>query len=173
VLAQMQIVSLLSLEKHAGPYEKWPRLSRLYADGKDTGKKIPGYEIVGQYKCQDGYLLITSQDCPYEETNDFLLLNDEFDVVAKNCLGLVYSSFLINDHWPISNTAIRIHYHEDLFYTLAIEKSRNVFRRRVRLVIEKFEDFRSDAKAVESLASLHERMQSIRDSIENTVPPGS
>jgi hypothetical protein len=94
----MQIISLLSLEEHSGPYEKWPRLSRLYSDGKDTGKKIPGYVIEAQYKCQHGYLVITSQDCPYEEANDFLLLNDKFDVVAKESLGLIYSSFLIYDH---------------------------------------------------------------------------
>lgn len=67
----MQSITQFSLEKHDGPYESWPRLTRLFANGVDTGKKVPGFIIEAQYQCRDGYLLITSQDCLFEESNDF------------------------------------------------------------------------------------------------------
>ena len=155
----MEKIALLSLEKHQGPYELWPRLTRLYANGEDTQKKLPGFIIEAQYKCEEGYLVITSQDCPFEESNDFLLLNHAFEIVAKNGIGVPYSSFLINNHWPISEKAIRIHYDEELFYTLNIEKA--LFKRGPKLVAKRFKVFATDDQALASLADLRERLTKI------------
>ncbi|MEC5385148.1 hypothetical protein VVD49_05400 [Uliginosibacterium sp. H3] len=117
----MEAISILSLEKHDGEYKDWPKLTRLYCNGIDTGRKIPGYLIEAQYRCAEGYLLVTSQDCPFEESNDFLLLDAHFDLIATAGLLVPYASFLINEHWPLSDRSIRIHYYGDLFMDLAIE----------------------------------------------------
>jgi hypothetical protein len=117
----MQPITLFSLATHEGPYETWPLKSPLLANGLDTGQSIPGFVIEGQYKCPAGYFLITSYDCPYEEANDFLLLNDRFETIARNGLGVIYSSFLLEKHRPLSDTELELVYGDGLTYKLAIE----------------------------------------------------
>ena len=142
----MEKITLLSLEKHQGLYESWARFSRLYANGVDTQKRVPGYVIEAQYKCEEGYLVITSQDCPFEESNDFLLLDHVFETVAKSGIGIPYSPFLVSDHWPISKKAIRIHFNEELFYTLSIEEA--WFKHKPKLVARRFSDFTTGPQAL-------------------------
>jgi hypothetical protein len=117
----MQSISSLSLEQHEGPYEQWPSLTRLFLDGRDTQQKVPGYLIEGQYRCDAGYLLILSQDCPFEESCDGLLLDEQFNTLARTGLGAPYCSFLLNTHWPLSATSLRLHFYGDHFYDLHIE----------------------------------------------------
>lgn len=116
----MKPVNAFSLEHHAGPYASWPRDTRLFLEGRDTGQRVPGYLIEAQYECFAGFLLITSQDCPFEESNDFLLLDPRYRVVARRSLGQAYGSFLLKSHEPLSETALRLTYHGDLVYTLHI-----------------------------------------------------
>jgi hypothetical protein len=76
-------ITTFSLEKHTGPYETWGTNSALFADGNSTGKRVPGFVIEGQYAWNGGYLLITSYDCPFEESQEFLLLDCEFRLICK------------------------------------------------------------------------------------------
>jgi hypothetical protein len=39
----MKPINRFTLEKHDGPYEKWPLRSRLFLDGKPTDLSLPGY----------------------------------------------------------------------------------------------------------------------------------
>jgi hypothetical protein len=158
----MERIDAFSLAKHEGPYEKWPRRTRLYFNGNDTGVDIPGYIVEGQYRCSEGYLLITSHDCPFEESNDFLLLGSDFRVLAQNRLGVPYASFLIHAHWPISSQSLRLHYYERLFFTLSIEKSTGFFRSLPRLALKPFDEPESDATASSSIACLQRNLQEIR-----------
>ncbi|MFT3735108.1 MAG: hypothetical protein QM776_08795 [Rhodocyclaceae bacterium] len=119
--AGMQKISSLSLEKHEGPYEKWPRQTRLYVDGRDTQRTVPGYVIEAQYRCAAGYLLVLSQDCLFEESCDCVLLDEQFNTLAETGLGAMYSSFLLDTHWPISATCLRLHFYGNYFYDLHIE----------------------------------------------------
>jgi hypothetical protein len=180
----MKTISSLSLEKHEGPYQKWPGSSRLYFNGMDTSKTVPGYVIEAQYQCEDGYLVITSYDCPHEESNDFVLLDDNFDVIAQNGLMVLYGSYLIENHWPISEKGLRLHYYNELFYDLLIEDAPKICSQALRsargalsrlwrkgiepreavplrkaLRVVRFEQFRDDPKCVESLADLYERLK--------------
>jgi len=108
-------IDTFSLEKHQGPYEQWPRRTRLYFRGRDTGTRITGFVIEAQYQCDEGYLLITSQDCPLEESNDFILLGPSFKELAHKGLAFPYDSFLLHAHWPVASHSIMLHYHEKLF----------------------------------------------------------
>jgi hypothetical protein len=78
----MQKLSQFSLETHSGPYEKWPRASRLFMNGHDTKRKITGFLIEAQYICDEGFLLVTSMDCPFEETSHFTLLDKNLKTIA-------------------------------------------------------------------------------------------
>ena len=129
-------IESFSLEKHSGAYQHWPRQTRLFFNGVDTGSSIPGYIIEAQYRCDAGYLLITSQDCPFEESNDFLLLSADFRVLAQEMLGVPYYSYLLHNHWPVSDDAIRLHYYQQLFMTLTVRQTRGVFGGKSQLILE-------------------------------------
>jgi hypothetical protein len=153
----MEKINLFSLEKHAGPYETWPQSSRLFVNGQDTHQKVPGYQVEGQYTCDHGYILITNYDCPYEETDEFLLLNDRFEVIAK--AGHGFYSPLINRHWPISESAIRIHYYDDTVDTLTIETKPP--HNRPNLALTPLENIALDPKAIVSRDELRKRMDDL------------
>ena len=122
----MEEIDNFSLETHQGPYEKWPRKSRLFFNETDTLVKIPGYDIEAQYKCEWGYLLITSQDCLFEESNDFILLDSKFRVLATNELLVEYGTFLLYAHWPTSSCTLRLHYLSEDFYDLSVKNYKNI-----------------------------------------------
>ncbi len=147
----MERIEYFSLAEHDGPYEAWPRETTLFCDGIDTQKKIPGFVIEAQYRWRDHFLVITSQDCPFEESNDFLVLDPAFNVVARCGLLVPYNSFLIENHWPISEDAICIHYYQELFFTLRITPPfhNGVFS--CGLKLKKFENYESDERAMASL----------------------
>jgi hypothetical protein len=60
----MRAIKSFTLEQHSGPYETWPGRTRLFVNGDDAGTKASGFIIEAQYECEQGYILITSQDCP-------------------------------------------------------------------------------------------------------------
>lgn len=68
----MKSLERFGLAKHNGPYKRWPKDTELLSDGVSTGKKIPGYFIEAQYEHAQGFLLVTSWDCLFEETPTFL-----------------------------------------------------------------------------------------------------
>ena len=145
----MRAITGFSLEQHSGPYEDWPRVTRLLFDGRPTGAAIPGFVIEAQYECAPGYLLITSQDCPFEESNDFVLLDRAYRQIAHGGLAVPYASFLLNAHWPEGDGGLLLHYHEALFYRLAIV--RRFFGRGFRLRLQRVKNYERDPRARESL----------------------
>lgn len=159
----MDALTAFTLAKHEGPYESWPLASRLFLDGADTGADVPGYVVEAQYRVEAGYLLVTSYDCLFEESNDFVLLDAGFQVLARARLMVPYDTFLLHAHWPVPPNVLRLHYSESLFYTLRIVRHRTWWRRAGwRLVLERFEDVAGDAAAQRSLADLQERLAQIR-----------
>lgn len=164
----MEKIDSFSIEKHEGPYEKWPLKSRLFFNGHDTGTRVPGFIIEGQYKCDEGYLLITSQDCPFEESNDFILIDTSFHPIAKKQLRAPYGSFLIHAHWPISKTEVRLRYHEKLFFTLSIQKKLALFGSNRKLGLQQFYDFEGDPHAVASIAKLQESLKKTSETLANS-----
>jgi len=113
-----------SLEKHQGPYENWPLKSRLYRDGAATGTKLPGYLIEAQYRMDERFLIVTSYDCPFEEANNFILLSSELKTLSKKFLGLVYSSWLIEKHYPVSDDEIAFDFYGGDKFILKIRGQR-------------------------------------------------
>ena len=155
-------IDKFSLETHPGAYECWPKCSRLFFNGVETGTRLPGYLIEAQYQCATGYLIITSQDCPFEESNDFFLLTPEFLVLTHKELMVPFQSFLLHAHWPISDKAVRLHYQGNLFMTLSIRQSWGITGRKPTLVMEKFARPNEDPQAVASMTDLEQRLQQHR-----------
>jgi hypothetical protein len=148
----MENISRFSFEKYEGAYEKRPLLSRLFVDGQDVQKEIYGFVIEAQYKCDDVYLVITSMDCPFEESSHFMLLDLNFNVVASANLIVPYCSFLIHRHWPISRNAIRIHYYDELFFSATIAPANLQFGKSNRLQLVRDNDISADPEALNAIS---------------------
>ena len=153
----MEQISRFSFEKYDGLYEKRPLLSSLFVDGQNVQKKIHGFCIEAQYNCDDGYLVITSMDCPFEESNHFMLLDSEFNLLASASLAVPYGSFLIHRHWAISSKAIRIHYGDELFYTASIAPAFLGWRKRKRIVLVSDKNIASDPQALNAIRDQKEQ----------------
>lgn len=162
----MQKIDTFSLEQHSGPYDQWPRKTRLFYQGQDTGTAISGYVIEAQYHHAQGYLLITAYDCPFEESNEFILLNAQFKVMAQRSLVAMYDNFLLYAHWPISDHALRLHYHERLCYTLSIENGFSLLGSKLRLNLQHFKNIDHDPQVVESIAASQSSLKTIGDGLD-------
>lgn len=91
----MKPISRFALEKHDGPYEKWPPRSRLSLDGEPTDISLPGYTLLYQFETPSGYVLVTDYDCPYEEITNFALLSRQLRLQSCRWLGWMYETFLL------------------------------------------------------------------------------
>ena len=159
----MQSIHCFSLARHSGPYEEWPELTALLRDGVPTGAEIPGYVIEAQYRCEHGLLLITSYDCMFEESNDFLLLDDDHRILARKSLMVPYGSFLLNAHWPVSPHSLRLHYYTRLFYVLTIKPPGGLLRRTYSFDLDCDHDAASDPRSAASMANLEARVAAIAE----------
>jgi hypothetical protein len=181
----MEFISQFSIEKHDGNYESWPRTSRLFFDNDDTAMRIPGYVIEAQYKCELGYLIVTSQDCLFEESNDFILLDQQLSIIGYDSLFVPYHSFLIQNHWPISESTLRLHYDNELFFDLSIDEKNlqtpssqlhwldrllakwriKICQRAIKkqgLILKQFTDFQNDQKCIDVIEQYNERIEKIQ-----------
>jgi len=56
-----------------------------------TSVHVPGISLRDQFETPAGYLLVTDQDCPFEETFHFILLDRDARVRAHRSLGARFS----------------------------------------------------------------------------------
>lgn len=69
-----------------------------------------------------GYVLVTSFDCPYEESNAFVLLDRLMQIVATKLLFAPCLLYLLYAHWPISAHAVILHFVGDFFLTVTADE---------------------------------------------------
>jgi hypothetical protein len=117
----MHPITTFSLAKHDGPYEDWPSRTPLLADGLPTGVAIAGYVIDGQYRCQDGILLIVSWDCPFEESYQFRLMAADHRTLATKSLGVPHGKYLLEAHWPVDDRTLHLRFCDDVHCRLTID----------------------------------------------------
>lgn len=122
-----------SLSRHPGPYADWPATTPLLEHGRLTGARVPGYCLEAQYDTPLGVLLITSYDCPFEESNAFLLLGDGHVELARTELLVPYGSMLLEAHGPIDARTLGLYYHGGVCMTLQLLPPRWPWRPRPRL----------------------------------------
>ncbi|WAW09952.1 hypothetical protein NB640_12130 [Oxalobacter vibrioformis] len=91
-------ITRFSLEKHRGPYEKWPLKTRLVADGAMLDLTIGGYTLLRQFETEAGYLLVTDYDCMYEEVISFTLIDKACTrVLSHRQIGAPYQTYWLGD----------------------------------------------------------------------------
>ena len=91
----MKPITRFALETHDGPYETWPRRSRLLLDGRPTRIFLPGYSLLHQFETSSGYVLVTDYDCPFEEITNFALISKRLRLQSCRWLGWPYETFLL------------------------------------------------------------------------------
>ncbi|MGI0119848.1 hypothetical protein [Zooshikella sp. RANM57] len=132
-MKQTDSFKLIGFPKDA--YDDVRKGSALYINDHNTNTVIPGYCIEAQYKTSVGYLLVTSFDCPFEESNVFILLDLNYRVLAKKYLQMWYETFLLKAHWSVSDTKLMLHYQGNLNYSLTIKPK--ILGRGYKLVLQK------------------------------------
>lgn len=128
----MENISHFSIEKHNGPYEKWPLKSKLFHSDKDTGIKIPGFSLLHQFKLGNEFLLITDWDCPFEEATEILLLDSSFRIISHKRLSCWYYSWLLDSIEYIDENQFLLFFME-VPYKLTILPFRSRWLSRFRL----------------------------------------
>ena len=102
----MQPLQRFALEKHSGPYEKWPMRTRVIVDGvPHPTLTIPGYELLRQYQTDLGFVLITNYDCPFEEAVSITLVAPDLSrAISTGTIGAAYYTFWLDDvEWIDAN----------------------------------------------------------------------
>lgn len=127
----MKALNTFELARHDGPYDSWPLRTGLIRNGSATGKAIPGFVIEAQYEYRDGFLLVTSWDCPFEEAQTFLLLSRELDVLAEETIGAAYASVWMEGHEPIDDRAVLFHCDGDLDVLAKVDSANRLVLTRI------------------------------------------
>lgn len=93
--------------------------SDLLAEDNKSLASLPGIRLCAQYQCDLGYLIVTDEDCPYEEALHITLLSHDYKRVDSLSLGHIYASgifkqttselpstlefsFFGGDHWRLT-----------------------------------------------------------------------
>ncbi len=105
----MKKISVFSFNQQPGPYETWSLCSELIMNEKRTGKYVPGFVISAQYAYKDLYLIVTSWDCPYEESQEFILLSKDLTVLCKKHIGHIYSTVILESHEAVAEDQVLFH----------------------------------------------------------------
>lgn len=71
--------------------------SKLYSDGVPTGRVVPGVRLEAQFQCRPGYLLLTTEDNPYEEELHLILMDPMYEIVDALRLSVPYAPGLLTD----------------------------------------------------------------------------
>ena len=146
-----------SLASPFGAGDQAPGSAALLDAGRATGVKVSGCLIEAQYATSLGTLLITSYDCPFEEANSFVLLDERHAELARAALGAPYASFLLLAHWPVDALTLALHYAPDVFYTLRIAPLQG-WRRTPRLQLQAQADWAQDARMRASYEQRHHQV---------------
>lgn len=71
-------------------------MSRLFHKGIDSGALIEGLLLQAQYECSAGYLLLLTDDCPFEELLHIHLLDRNLRPLDQVNLGKAYEAGILS-----------------------------------------------------------------------------
>lgn len=91
----MRVLTNLSLAP-AGDRDEVP-VSDLLADGRPTGVRLNGAVLEAAVECNDHFLVFLTDDVPFEEVLQVVLLNRAFQEVESLCIGSAYSTGSFSD----------------------------------------------------------------------------
>ena len=94
-----------------------------------TDNRLPGYTLLHQFLLDDGYLVVTDYDCPFEECTNFILLDTKFKTRATRSLGVPYGSFLLQKIERSDDTHFIATFYTDDRWSLTIQGKRLSLKR--------------------------------------------
>lgn len=108
--------------------------SPLLHKGEDTGVEIQGIVLDHQFCLPDGFLLLSSWDCPFEEACEVSLLSPEMKLISHKSIGAMYSSYELDSIESVGENAFRLQFTHGATYSLAVRtKKRLPFGSRLAL----------------------------------------
>lgn len=117
----MEKVGIFSLERHEGPYEKWPLRTRLFVNGEPSNTTVPGYTLLHQFRTDYGYLLVTDCDCPFEETTNFVLIDsNSMKTLSYRQFFVPYGSFNLDSFEWLDNQTAKVTFYKDDHWLLTL-----------------------------------------------------
>jgi hypothetical protein len=119
--ARMTVIDKFSLQRNAfgGSDDSPPRASVLH-EGRNTGLTIDGAILEAQYALDDSYLLLVTDDSPYEETLHVYLMNSEFEMIDSVHLGYAYTSGILRDVRIVAGNALEFTFSGSAVYRLTV-----------------------------------------------------
>ncbi len=87
----MQSVDCFSLSPNPVGQSQNKAVSEIMNQGIPTGQTIQGSELEAQYAIDDRFLILTTENCPYEEALHIHLLDRQFEILDYLELAQVYS----------------------------------------------------------------------------------
>jgi hypothetical protein len=82
--------------------------SKVLLDGTPTSTTVPGVVLEAQYRYGEGYLLLTTENIPYEEALHILLLDQHFRVLDHLELSHAFAPGTLTDLEPAGDG--RLHF---------------------------------------------------------------
>lgn len=143
----MESIRLFSLERHEGPYEKWPRRTRLFVNGEPSRTTVPGYTLLHQFLTDYGFLLLTDYDCPFEEATNIVLLDQaSLRIISHQQFGAPYASFSLDKFEWIDRQSAKLTFYKDDHWLLTLRPKLISFLS-THLCVQRL---RSSAQAIDS-----------------------
>jgi predicted metal-dependent HD superfamily phosphohydrolase len=70
----------------------------------------------------------------------------------------MYASYLLDTHWPVSASAIRLHYYHSEIYELGIEGNTSTDGKDCRLTVKQIHDYQNDERSANAVVDLQMRL---------------
>ena len=120
--APLSAIDMFRLESIPGAELK----ARVVAANEPTGTTLDGCVLEAQYRCTQGFLLLTSDNTPYEEGLHIRLLDAHFRVNDAVDLRQVYHSAAVRDLKVIGDDALAFSFFGDDRWHLYIDAKARV-----------------------------------------------
>ncbi len=92
----MRVISQFTLQAVSPAPAEGPTHSRLLFEGQLLDTIVDGSCLEAQFALDEGYLLMTTADVPYEEVLKIYLLNSRFDIRDEMELGAPYTPGILD-----------------------------------------------------------------------------
>lgn len=88
----LRLADELTIKLVAGLPEKAVPVSDIIVNGAPTGKRVAGALLEAAVQWHDKYLLLTTDDCPFEEFLGVRLLDSQFNLLDSAQIGAIYNT---------------------------------------------------------------------------------
>ncbi|HEY5601928.1 MAG TPA: hypothetical protein VIM41_02360, partial [Gammaproteobacteria bacterium] len=88
----LRLADELTIKLIEGLPEDAVPVSEVFINGAPTGKRVSGALLAAAVQWQDKYLLLTTDDCPFEEFLGIRLFDSEFNLLDSASIGTIYNT---------------------------------------------------------------------------------